>query len=73
MKTIKELSVLHQIDRNTLFCAAKQGRIPARQSGTTWLIDDEHDDFKAWLEAHWQQPRTKGQLKKKQQNNQSSP
>lgn len=49
MKTIKELSVERSLDRSTLLKAAQQGRIPARQSGRTWLIDDESDDFQTWL------------------------
>lgn len=49
MKTIKELSVKHGIDRSTLLKAAQQGRIPGRQSGATWIINDESDDFKKWL------------------------
>lgn len=51
MKTIKELSVERSLDRSTLLKAAQQGRIPARQSGRTWLIDDESDDFAAWLSS----------------------
>ncbi len=49
MKTIAELSVEHSIDRSTLLKAAQQERIPAHQSGATWLIDDESDEFKQWL------------------------
>lgn len=49
MKTIKELSVEHAIDRSTLLKAAQQGRIPARQSGKTWIVEDESSDFKFWL------------------------
>lgn len=51
MKTIKELSVERSLDRSTLLKAAQQGRIPARQSGRTWLVDDEHEDFAAWLSS----------------------
>ncbi len=56
MKTIKELSVEHGIDRSTLLKAAKQGRIPARQSGKTWLIDNESPDFKFWLISRKRKP-----------------
>ncbi len=49
MKAIKEISVEYGIDRSTLLKAAKQGRIPGRQSGATWLIDDESELFKRWL------------------------
>ena len=49
MKTVKELSDLHGLDRSTLLKAAQQGRVPARQSGKTWLIDEESPAFKRWL------------------------
>ena len=51
MKTIKEISVERSIDRSTLLKAVKQGRIPGRQSGKTWIIDDESSDFEKWLKS----------------------
>jgi excisionase family DNA binding protein len=59
-QTIGALSRAVGISRSTLLQAAQQGRIPARQSGTIWLIDATSEQFKAWLEAHWQQARVKG-------------
>lgn len=32
----------------------------ARREGKTWLIDDEHVLFTAWLDAHWKQARVVG-------------
>lgn len=51
MKTIKEISVERELDRSTLLKAAQRGVFgeAARQSGATWLIDDESEAFKAWL------------------------
>jgi hypothetical protein len=51
MKTIKEICVERQLDRSTLLKAAKRGVFgeTARQSGKTWLIDDESEAFKKWL------------------------
>ena len=59
MKTISELSVKTGIDRSTLLKAAQQSRIPARQSGATWLIDDESEEFKQWVlvGSHMGRPR----------------
>jgi len=57
MKTVKELSVEHGIDRSTLLKAAKQGRIPARQSGKTWIVDEESTDFKWWLTSRKRKPQ----------------
>lgn len=51
MKTIKGICQEYQIDRSTVLKAAQQNRIPARQEGTIWLIDEEHKDFKAWLQS----------------------
>jgi len=49
-KTIREISVERSIDRSTLLKAAKRGVFgeAARQSGKTWLIDDESEAFKQW-------------------------
>lgn len=51
MKTIKELSVERSIDRSTLLKAAQRGAISARKSGDTWLVDDESELFKQWLDS----------------------
>ena len=51
------------ISRSTLLHAAKEGRIPARQSGRYWLIDVDHEDFQKWLEKYDQHPRVKGRKK----------
>jgi excisionase family DNA binding protein len=52
MKTIKELSEELSIDRSTLLKAAQDGRIPAHQSGATWIIHTEDEQYIQWLEAH---------------------
>ena len=49
MKTIKEISVERSLDRSTLLKAAQRGYIPARKSGSTWLVDDESPTFLTWL------------------------
>ncbi len=61
MKTIKELSVEHGIDRSTLLKAAQRGAFgeAAWQSGATWLIDDTSEAFRAWLmDTRIGRPRT---------------
>ena len=63
-KSIREVSEATGISRFTLQQVAKKGTIPARQThGEIWLIDTESQKFKEWLEAHWHQPRVKGQTK----------
>jgi hypothetical protein len=66
-QTIKEVSEATGISRFTLAQVAKKNRLggAARQSGTIWLIDTEHADFKTWLDAHWQQSRVKGKKTKR--------
>jgi hypothetical protein len=51
MKTIAEISVERHLDRSTLLKAAQRGTFgeAARQSGSTWLVDDASDAFLAWL------------------------
>lgn len=51
MKTVRELSDEHGIDRSTLLKAVQQGRIPGKQSGSTWLINEESPDFEKWLDS----------------------
>lgn len=51
MKTVKGICQTYQIDRSTVLKAAQQNRIPARQEGTIWLIDEEHEGFRAWLHS----------------------
>lgn len=65
-KTIREVSETTGISRFTLAQVAREGRFKcaARQSGTIWLVDIEHEDFKQWLKDHWQQPRVKGGSKR---------
>jgi hypothetical protein len=65
-KTIREISDEAHISRFTLAQVAREGRFgnAARQSGVTWLIDTEAEQFKQWLKAHWQQPRVKKRKKK---------
>ena len=55
MKTIKEIGVERSLDRSTLLKAAQRGAIPARKSGETWLIDDESELFKQWLNSRKRQ------------------
>jgi len=60
-QSIREVSEATGISRFTLQQVAKKGTIPARRThGEIWLIDTESETFKSWLEAHWQQPRVKG-------------
>jgi excisionase family DNA binding protein len=68
-QTIREVSEATGVSRFTLQQVAKRGIIPARQSGSTWLIDTDSEQFKKWLEAHWQQSRVKGQRKMREQEN----
>lgn len=51
MKTIKEISEERGIDRSTLLKAAQRDAFgdAAKQSGATWLINDESEEFKTWL------------------------
>lgn len=65
MKTIKEVSEATGISRFTLAQVAREGRFhgAAHQSGKTWLVNMEHEDYKKWHEAYQQQPRVKGRLK----------
>jgi hypothetical protein len=62
MKTIREVSEATGISRFTLQQVAKHGVFgeAAKQSGSTWLLNTEHELFKKWEAAHWQQPRVKG-------------
>jgi excisionase family DNA binding protein len=64
LKTIREVCDETGISRFTLQQVAKKGVVPAKQSGSTWLIDTDSAGFKQWLEAHWQQPRVKGAKRK---------
>jgi len=65
-RTIREVSERSKISRFTLAHAAKLNLLKeaAHQSGTVWLIDDEHDAFRAWLAAHPEQARVKGRKAK---------
>lgn len=49
MKTVSELALECGVHRTTLNKAIERKAIPARQSGKFWLIDDESEQFKAWL------------------------
>jgi len=64
MKTIKELSEIHGLDRSTLLKAARQGRVPAKLSGAIWLVDEESEIFKDWLNgANLGRPRSGSSVK----------
>jgi predicted site-specific integrase-resolvase len=67
-KTINEVCKDTRLSRFTLSHAAKGGLLKkaAHQSGKYWLIDDEHEDFKKWLQEHDEQPRVVGIRNKKQ-------
>jgi excisionase family DNA binding protein len=65
MKTIREVSEATGISRFTLQQAAKAGRIPAYQSGSTWIIKTETKEYQDWLSAYWLQPRVKGRQTQK--------
>lgn len=66
--TILDISKQTGISRFTLAQAARHGLFgqAAHQSGSIWLIDTEHEAFKRWESAHWQQPRVKGEQKRHQ-------
>lgn len=49
MKTIREISLECDVHRTTLNKAVKRGDVSARKSGSILLIDDESEQFKAWL------------------------
>jgi hypothetical protein len=51
MKTIKQISVEHHLNRSTLLKAAQRGTFAdaATQSGTIWLVDDSSQLFLSWL------------------------
>lgn len=61
-KTISEIRAVTGIAERTIRYAATDGPLSAvsRQSGRTWLIDDESEVYKEWLCKHWKQPRVKG-------------
>ena len=69
-QTIREVSKVTGISRFTLQQVAKRGKIPARQSGATWLSDTESKKLQEWLKAHWQQSRVKGGMKGAKQTEQ---
>ena len=54
-KTIGQLCSEYNLDRGTLLKAAKVPRLlgnAAKQSGHIWLIDDESEQFKHWIQRH---------------------
>src|SRR5258708_15881643 len=51
MKTVRELSDEHGIDRSTLLKAVQQSRIPGHQSGKTWIVDESSPDFEKCLKS----------------------
>ena len=55
LKTIGQLKQEYNLDRGTLLKAAKVPHLlgkAAAQSGHIWLINDESEQFKSWLEKH---------------------
>src|SRR6266567_2076357 len=54
---------IYQFRPSSLFSDCQMGHCyiieNTYKSGDIWLIDTEHDDFKRWLDAHWQQSRVK--------------
>lgn len=59
-QTIGAVSKETGISRSTLLQAANRSAFPSRRSGEIILIDLDSEQFKQWLNAHWQQPRVKG-------------
>jgi len=51
MKTLSELSKEFNIPYETLKSAAQDGRITARKSGATWLVDED-ERFREFLEKY---------------------
>lgn len=65
-KTVREISLETGISRFTINSAASKGplKAAASQSGSTWLIDVDHEAYKEWLRKHDEQPRVKGSTKR---------
>ena len=61
VQTATAISKATGIDRGTLHRAGSAGKMgnAAYKSEDIWLFDTSHDDFKAWLEAHWQHHKSK--------------
>lgn len=52
LKTVAEISQECGVHRTTLNKAIGRKAFPARRSGSILLVDDESDEFKAWLASH---------------------
>lgn len=64
IQTVKAISAAYGINRTTITQAIHRGLLgeAVYKSGDIWLIDTQHQDFRRWLDAHWQQARVKGRL-----------
>lgn len=67
-RTLRAIADERGLSRVTLQQVASGGKMKkpsvlgdaVRQDGSTWLIDDEHPVFVAWLQRHWEQARVTG-------------
>ncbi len=66
IQTTRALQDATGINRTVFTQAANNGLLgeAAYKSGDSWLFDTSHPDFDKWYQAHWQQPRVKGNKKK---------
>ena len=60
LKTIPEVSREHTLPQSTLRDARSRGVFPSQKVGRDWLIDEQSEQFVAWLAARDRQPRVKG-------------
>jgi phage FluMu gp28-like protein len=67
IQTIRAVQDSSGINRSTIIEAIEKGLLgkSVYQSGSTWMIDITHADFKRWFQAHWQQARVKGRYASK--------
>jgi hypothetical protein len=67
VQTIKAISLVTGISRTTILKACKAGPLKgcSYQSGETWLIDTNSEQFQKWLSAHPTQWRVRWELARK--------
>lgn len=68
VQTAPALEKATGVDRSLFTRGANKGHFGASayRSGDSWLFDTAHPDFDRWWVAHWEQPRAKGERKKRE-------